>query len=153
MSIKMNPHSNGSLYQVQVQCLIAPPLEVLVQDLQSAYDNGADGSFEVSPVDKDGGTYRTITFTRDAAEDAEYVQVRMVRDQVVRELAACQQLAAELEYAKSTAAIGPILQTLKANAGAAVVSSVSPGALDLFGGPGAQGIADAKASQLEVAGA
>ena len=80
----------------------------------------------------------------------EYVQIRMARDLIVREVAVCRQLAQELREAADVAALLPIVQVLESEAALTCVSGGSPSALDAFGSAGEQGIADAQTALLDV---
>lgn len=150
MSLIQQTAPGGDTYVVEVRCTLPHPLWALVANLQSAFDNGAAGSFEVSPSDIEVGVERTIRFTRSVSDDMEYVQIRMARDLIVREVAVCRQLAQELREAADVAALLPIVQVLESEAALTCVSGGSPSALDAFGSAGEQGIADAQAALLDV---
>jgi len=83
---------------------------VLAQALQSAYDAGAAGWFQVIDVSE---SHQLVQFNRSSAEDAEYIAHRVgpLNEDVSQ--AAAEQLASELEDATESQLIAPIIDALK----------------------------------------
>lgn len=83
---------------------------MLAQALQSAYDAGAAGWFQVIDVSE---SHQLVQFNRSSAEDAEYIAHRVgpLNEDVSQ--AAAEQLASELEDATQSQLIAPIIDALK----------------------------------------
>lgn len=83
----------------------------LVAALQSCYDEGAAGSFEVVPMQHHN---HAVLFLRTTADDdAEYLRERMRRDGISARIAAQHQLGAELELGNGHETVRHIAATLR----------------------------------------
>lgn len=104
-------------YQIVV---VIPPVANLCQALQSAYDNGADGSFKlVTAVEK-----ITVTFERELGDDQEYLERRIQEGASVAS-AACAQLADELDLSEDRSVLSWLVEKLRA--GSALVRGIPAG--------------------------
>lgn len=110
------------LLAVEVEAMF--PMEDLRSGLQSAYDAGADGAFEIAPTGTPGFMVLFLRSTRD--EDAQYLVTRMRQDGVDVFQAARAQLAAELaEGAGEHVAVQAVVSQLQSGA---------PKCIQFFGG-------------------
>lgn len=93
---------------VPVQRIAEAP--VLAQALQSAYDAGAAGWFQVIDVSE---SHQLVQFDRSSAEDVEYIAHRVdaFNEDVGR--ATAEQLTSKLEDATELQLIAPIIDALK----------------------------------------
>ncbi len=96
-------------YFIAAETVSIGPMTDLVKALQTAFDNGADGSFKVLVTH--APSYMVI-FERSAVNDKEYVGKRAEQN-ISIETSAMQQLAAELEEGGAGAVAAGIMDTLR----------------------------------------
>ena len=94
-------------YFIAAETVSIGPMTDLVKALQTAFDNGADGSFKVLVTH--APSYMVI-FERSAVNDKEYVGKRAEQN-ISIETSAMQQLAAELEEGGAGAVAAGIMDT------------------------------------------
>lgn len=104
-------------YQVVV---VIPSVANLCQALQSAYDNGAAGSFKL--VSAEGEV--TVTFERELRDDREFLERRIQQGLSVAK-AVCDQLADELRLAEDRSVLCWLVEKLRA--GSARIQGIPAG--------------------------
>lgn len=98
-------------YLILVEVPAMGAMQDLARALQTGYDNGADGQFQVASTREPG---YMVTFLRTVAEDGlQHLRDRMKQGSQTLQLAAMHQLAAELQDGGVGKMAGPVVEDLR----------------------------------------